>query len=287
MRPISNDTSSKEALAWVIKKFDVCVGYHTCSVRFSSEMPGRLVDVGTGRSPTAGIKLCTGPMTTQPYICLSHCWGKETPLTLTSSNEAELTERVSWQALPPTFRDAITVTRELGVRYIWIDSLCIRQDDRSDWHSESKKMRAVYQNAVLTIAATASNDSYSGLFRAHDSEHRAIKVSYIHNPSTSKAHSNQVGSKSQMDVPNQKPRIGFRSHMKAVFGRRPTTSDDSIPSDNLNDTDGQKLPTDLTLVQNEACYVREEISHAGFDGYMPKARLHTDHPLLTRAWVYQ
>jgi hypothetical protein len=66
--------------------------------------------------------------------------------------------------LPRTFQDAITMTRRLGVRYIWIDSLCICQDDMQDWERESARMAAVYSNSYLTIAATGSSDSAGGLF---------------------------------------------------------------------------------------------------------------------------
>ncbi|EON64499.1 hypothetical protein W97_03731 [Coniosporium apollinis CBS 100218] len=70
-----------------------------------------------------------------------------------------------WHSLPQTFEDAITVTRNLGVKYIWIDSLCVVQDDPEDWATESAKMEAVYGNLYLTIAATASADACGGLFR--------------------------------------------------------------------------------------------------------------------------
>ncbi|KAB2571561.1 hypothetical protein DBV05_g9777 [Lasiodiplodia theobromae] len=61
--------------------------------------------------------------------------------------------------LPRTLRDAARVTRRLGFRYIWIDSLCIVQDSVEDWERESKRMGAVYENAYCTIAATqAPND---------------------------------------------------------------------------------------------------------------------------------
>jgi hypothetical protein len=66
--------------------------------------------------------------------------------------------------LPRTFQDAIAMTRKLGVRYMWIDSLCICQDDVKDWERESARMAAVYSNAYLTIAATGSSDAGGGLF---------------------------------------------------------------------------------------------------------------------------
>jgi hypothetical protein len=76
--------------------------------------------------------------------------------------EGEEDARFPIADLALTFRDAITVTRELGQRYLWIDSLCIIQDDHRDWETESKKMEAVFQHAYYTIAATSAEDSTKG-----------------------------------------------------------------------------------------------------------------------------
>ena len=67
--------------------------------------------------------------------------------------------------LPQTFQDAITVTRKLQIRYLWIDSLCILQDSPEDWDHESVQMHHVYGNAYVTLAADDSRDSSQGLFR--------------------------------------------------------------------------------------------------------------------------
>lgn len=63
---------------------------------------------------------------------------------------------IPWDKLPSTFQDAITVTRRLGIAYIWIDSLCIVQDDAQDWEREAAKMALIFESAYLTIAATAA-----------------------------------------------------------------------------------------------------------------------------------
>ena len=67
--------------------------------------------------------------------------------------------------LPQTFQDAISVTRRLQIRYLWIDSLCILQDSSEDWDHESAQMHHVYGNAYVTLAADDSRDSSEGLFR--------------------------------------------------------------------------------------------------------------------------
>lgn len=71
---------------------------------------------------------------------------------------------IPWFSLPRTFQDAIVITRRLGVQYIWIDSLCIVQDDGDDWRKEASKICDVYQNAWLNLAATKSFTCHDGLF---------------------------------------------------------------------------------------------------------------------------
>jgi hypothetical protein len=67
--------------------------------------------------------------------------------------------------LPQTFADAVKITRAMNIQYLWIDSLCIVQDDMDDWQNEAALMATIYRNSYLTIAATASKDSSGGCFR--------------------------------------------------------------------------------------------------------------------------
>ncbi|KAL8652101.1 MAG: hypothetical protein Q9226_004405 [Calogaya cf. arnoldii] len=89
-------------------------------------------------------------------------------VTLTQSNFEAWQTAIPNQALMPTFTDAIKVTRGLGLRYLWIDSLCIIQDSKRDWIYESSRMSNVYKYAHCSIAATASESDMSGLFRTRD-----------------------------------------------------------------------------------------------------------------------
>jgi hypothetical protein len=75
---------------------------------------------------------------------------------------------ITAESLPKTFQEAIIVTRALGVEYIWIDSLCIIQDDIQDWRYESSQMCDVYNNSYCNIAATHSTNSAGGLFVDRD-----------------------------------------------------------------------------------------------------------------------
>ncbi|KAK8228786.1 heterokaryon incompatibility protein-domain-containing protein [Phyllosticta capitalensis] len=100
------------------------------------------------------------------YVSLSHCWGhpEKHPLTTTKASLPQHRRQIPWDALPRTFQNAITVVRQLGLRYLWIDSLCIVQDDARDWEQESAKMGDIYEKATLTIGASHAADSTEGFF---------------------------------------------------------------------------------------------------------------------------
>lgn len=76
--------------------------------------------------------------------------------------------------MPKTFVDAITITRHLGIRHLWIDSLCICQDDPEDWARESSCMCDVYNNAHVVIAANRSGDCEGGCFHVRESRPQAV-----------------------------------------------------------------------------------------------------------------
>ena len=86
------------------------------------------------------------------YATLSHRWGSGRFLCLTGSNLGSLRTGMLLSVLSPTFQHAVAVTKQLGIRYLWIDSLCIVQDSKEDWRSESARMSSVYNHSTLTIA---------------------------------------------------------------------------------------------------------------------------------------
>lgn len=92
------------------------------------------------------------------YVALSHCWGSTRPMTLTKDSLSLVKGVIKISRLPQSFQDAIWVIHQLGVQYLWIDSLCILQDSSQDWIHESAKMRDVYENSWLTIAASMASN---------------------------------------------------------------------------------------------------------------------------------
>lgn len=84
-------------------------------------------------------------------------------MTTTKTLEKHLSA-LPWDSLPKTLQDSIRLTRAIGVRYLWIDSLCIIQDSNDDWEKEAARMGTLYAQARLVIAATLGADAEAGLF---------------------------------------------------------------------------------------------------------------------------
>ncbi|KAF2728080.1 HET-domain-containing protein, partial [Polyplosphaeria fusca] len=99
------------------------------------------------------------------YLTLSYVWGgKNDVLTTKARLDGFSTEGAFKQVvLPKTIRDAIDLTKELGYTYLWIDSLCIVQDDAVEKPGLIASMGAIYANSILTIVAATSANAESGL----------------------------------------------------------------------------------------------------------------------------
>ncbi|KAM0208589.1 hypothetical protein ACHAQD_011565 [Fusarium lateritium] len=150
---------------------DTCSEAHSkCRVIRNDEssvfMPKRLVEVisDNNKRPQQW-RLVSGADVEEPtYLTLSHCWGWSDHLSLTKQNFHDLTALSPCSMLPKTYRDALFVTVALGKRYIWIDSLCIIQDDEDDWKSQSSVMGSIYKNTACNIANLWAENGSDGLF---------------------------------------------------------------------------------------------------------------------------
>lgn len=132
-------------------------------------LPTRLLDVGNEEDEKIRVHISEAGQNTSdtPYISLSHSWGNTKFLQLTTSNFKQLTNEIPISDLPLTFQHAVKLARQLGQRFLWIDSLCIIQDSRDDWQQEAARMQAVYKNAFCNIAATSGSHEI-GLFSSRD-----------------------------------------------------------------------------------------------------------------------
>ena len=130
-------------------------------------LPLRLLDLAPALH-TDLIKLeSTEPLPVHTvYVTLSHCWGGHCKTSLTTSSLAEFQTGIRLNTLPRTFQEAVLLTRKLGIRYLWIDALCIVQDSHQDWSHQASLMGDFYANSSLTISATGSSDSDGGLYHS-------------------------------------------------------------------------------------------------------------------------
>lgn len=145
-----------------------CLSKHTLCCADSSLTfipPTRVIDVGPpdgSRDPY--LYITNDENQNMRYMTLSHCWGGAEILTLTHEVYEQMLSRFPMAVLPQSFQDAIEVCRRLNQRYLWIDCLCIIQEDYEDWRREAPKMRNTYQNSICTIAAVGASNSFAGLF---------------------------------------------------------------------------------------------------------------------------
>ena len=124
-----------------------------------TSLPARVLDVSNDR-----VRLHETRGEHGSYLTLSHCWGRNPIVRTFKENYAVHREGIAWKALSKTFQDAVILTRRLGYQYLWIDSLCIVQDDPKDWEGQASQMAQIYSNSDLTIAATKSEDESRGCF---------------------------------------------------------------------------------------------------------------------------
>jgi hypothetical protein len=128
---------------------DKCSAFHNNTVRNDDRRPTRVLEV----SDTSVKLRCNLTNESFEYLALSHMWGDPSVehLQLKLSNINAFEKAVPWYRLSSVYKEAIRVTLALGYNYIWIDSLCIIQDSKSDWEYEAALMATVYGNAACNL----------------------------------------------------------------------------------------------------------------------------------------
>ncbi|KAL1942730.1 hypothetical protein VTO73DRAFT_4970 [Trametes versicolor] len=120
---------------------------------FDQSLPTRLIDCS---NPDAPRLVLTGGQRGR-YLALSYVWGEEQKHSTTTLNESTYcADGIDSSLLPQTIVDAIRVTYALGVKFLWVDSLCIIQDSYQNQRHELGKMHIIYRNAYLTIIAASA-----------------------------------------------------------------------------------------------------------------------------------
>jgi hypothetical protein len=159
------DTKWSLLTSWATKALQTVYSYNK-----DDTYPGRVLDL----TQVGQIRLVKGSHL--PYAALSHRWGASRHLTATNETLNELVSGVSTDLLPRTFRDAVCAARRLGVTFLWIDALCIIQDDMADWRRESMIMGTIFENAKFVLAAHCAADDSEGFLAEALSTRSAIEL---------------------------------------------------------------------------------------------------------------
>lgn len=112
------------------------------------------------------------------YAALSYCWGStgddaRAQITLTQGSLAQHRLGIRFKRLPLSVQDAVAMTRALSLRYLWVDALCISQDDPADWDRQCVDMHKIYGNAFVTLCAASSQSCRQGFLQPKP-EHRIL-----------------------------------------------------------------------------------------------------------------
>jgi hypothetical protein len=150
----ASEESIRMAQAWLRE----CNQHHRgCAPGRELQRPTWLLDLG----PRDSVKLIPsdGP---EKYAALSYCWGGDQKSKLTKDRLGTAQSGMPDSSLPQTIQDAIHITRRLDLRFLWVDSLCITQDDSDEKFHEIRKMTDIFRGAHITISAASADSSAKG-----------------------------------------------------------------------------------------------------------------------------
>jgi hypothetical protein len=195
-------------------------------------------------------------------------------LKTTSDTLVQYTGQIPITSIPNTYKDAFIVARSIGVQHLWIDSLCIIQDDELDWHFQSAEMASIYRNACLTIAAADSYNSDGGCFRE---QQPSITLDFL-KPPTGEA------DQSSLQQVAKEPKLAFHGKISLLPSR---TSENSYG--------GEPSTSQAIQLHSETSYGRRLVSQMngvpkvrGYVRRLPFVKeLVLQSPLSKRAWTFQ
>lgn len=170
-----------------------CVSNHNCGETLAflrddnpeGKWPSRLIDVTAFELVSQDVRLVNVlHLSACPqYAAISYRWGSDRNLhngyITTTARLASRLERIEYSVLPKTLKDAIQICRNIGLRYIWIDAICIIQDSERDWQREAAKMPSIYGGSFLTIAADHSFSADGGCFNHHSHNQAFILKDHV------------------------------------------------------------------------------------------------------------
>lgn len=149
-----------------------------CETAYNQPLPSRVIElfeIGDRQGPCAARLVETNGIMQGTYVCLSYCWGdskaqNQTGRT-TSANLSKQLQEIPFDSLPNTVIDAIHLCYKLNFRFLWVDRLCIIQDDKRDWKNEASQMCDIYSRSALTISVPLCIESSKSFLKKRQDPH--------------------------------------------------------------------------------------------------------------------
>ncbi|KAF9461943.1 heterokaryon incompatibility protein-domain-containing protein [Collybia nuda] len=159
-REVLVDVNSATAYNLVNNCISRCIRHKFCPAPHPTPLPTRVIDCIDPDWPRLLVNL---EVKEEKYVALSYVWGcKEQPHCTTQTNLQSYVENIPLEYIPKTILDALTVTRALGLRYLWVDAFCIIQDSEEDKAREIRQIRRIFHGAYTTIIAASADTVYDG-----------------------------------------------------------------------------------------------------------------------------
>ncbi|KAK0474926.1 heterokaryon incompatibility protein-domain-containing protein [Armillaria novae-zelandiae] len=177
-RPMILDVDSPTAYSLIKKRIDDCLLHELCPKPSYAPLPTRVIDCEDLDHP----RLFVSNGIEDHYVALSYVWGaalEDLPHCTTTQNLESYIVEIPLNIIPPTIMDAITVTRKLGLRYLWVDSLCILQDSKEDKGIEISKILNTFRDAYMTIIAACADRVSEGFLRTRIKQEDIISLPFI------------------------------------------------------------------------------------------------------------
>lgn len=176
-RPLRNDVGSDQAFQEIGKWLKRCAIHPKCGPPSESRLPTRVIEVSSAHSPRSPRLLSTKGLHGK-YAALSYCWGANQLGVTTEANLDCRLLALDVKALSKTVQEAIVATQRIGLRYLWVDAICIIQDSEEDKATEIQQMCDIFQKAYVTIVAANAADSNQGFLQERPPPSPSVEIPF-------------------------------------------------------------------------------------------------------------
>lgn len=202
--PRPHESSSRQHFDIIRQCLTDCEANHPeCRPKKTGPLPTRLIHLGSKHSNDITLHT-TQHVESVEYVALSHPWGKGPHFCTTLDNIEAHRSGIDFETLPTMFKDAVVTTRELGLEYLWIDSICIIQGEGGDFDHEAKRMEDVFSSAFCVIAASSAHGQEDGFLNREDQHHECLTFEHAGLPPIYVSHFMDDFNKDVLEAPLSK-----------------------------------------------------------------------------------